>query len=307
MTSPTLILPERSRSIASDLRAAIGVDKVKDDYSTLTAYAVDASIYRMTPQAVVLVESEEDIAATVRYAVQRGIPLTPRAAGTNLTGSAIGSGIILDVSRLNRVLELNREERWARVQPGIVLAELNRHLGRHGLMFGPDPSSGDMCKLGGMLANNSSGPHTLRYGAVKDNVEALRVCLQSGEWLNAEAYGLDDPDCVYLLKTHRQLRDLRSLLQDNATLIDAETSECQQEQLWLQPLRSRSMGLREAGSIFQSFSSAARARSVSSVKPPSGWSRNPPRPSRRSSIFTAWKMWAMRCRSCWISVRAHWK
>jgi FAD/FMN-containing dehydrogenase/Fe-S oxidoreductase len=219
MTAPTLILPDRSRAVASDLRAALGVGKVKDDYSTLTAYAVDASIYRMAPQAVVLVESEEDIAATVRYAVQRGIPLTPRAAGTNLTGSAIGSGIILDVSRLNRVLELNREERWARVQPGIVLAELNKQLGQHGLLFGPDPSSGDMCKLGGMLANNSSGPHTLRYGAVKDNVEALRVCLQSGEWLDAKAYGLDDPICVSLLKEQKPLRDLQSLLQDNAALI----------------------------------------------------------------------------------------
>ena len=71
MTAPTLILPERSRAIASDLRAAIGAHKVKDDYSTLTAYAVDASIYRMMPKAVVLVESEEDIAATVRYAVER--------------------------------------------------------------------------------------------------------------------------------------------------------------------------------------------------------------------------------------------
>ncbi len=222
MTAPTLILPERSRAIASDLRAAIGVDKVKDDYSTLTAYAVDASIYRMMPKAVVLVESEQDIAATVQYAVQRGIPLTPRAAGTNLTGSAVGSGIILDVSRLNRLLELNREERWARVQPGIVLAELNKQLGRDGLLFGPDPSSGDMCKLGGMLANNSSGPHTLRYGAVKDNVEALRVCLQSGEWLDAKAYGLDDPICLNLLKEIKPLRDLQLLLQDNAALIGAK-------------------------------------------------------------------------------------
>ena len=207
MTAPTLILLERSHAIASDLRAAIGAHKVKDDYSTLTAYAVDASIYRMEPKAVVLVESEEDIAATVRYAVERGIPLTPRAAGTNLTGSAIGSGIILDVSRLNRILEVNREERWARVQPGIVLAELNKELGRHGLLFGPDPSSGDMCKLGGMLANNSSGPHTLRYGAVKDNVAALRVCLQSGEWLDAKTYGLDDPTCADLLKAHKPLQD----------------------------------------------------------------------------------------------------
>jgi len=219
MTAPTLILPERSRAVASDLRAAIGAHKVKDDYSTLTAYAVDASIYRMEPKAVVLVESEEDIAATVRYAVERGIPLTPRAAGTNLTGSAVGSGIILDVSRMNRILEVNREAHWARIQPGIVLAELNRQLGRQGLLFGPDPSSGDMCKLGGMLANNSSGPHTLRYGAVKDNVAALRVCLQSGDWLDAKAYGLDDPVCTNLLKAHRPLHDLRSLLQDHAALI----------------------------------------------------------------------------------------
>src|ERR1041384_8880732 len=101
MTAPTLILPERSRAIASDLRGVIGAHKVKDDYSTLTAYAVDASIYRMEPKAVVLVESEKDIAATVRYAVQRGIPLTPRAAGTNLTGPALGSGITLERSRLD--------------------------------------------------------------------------------------------------------------------------------------------------------------------------------------------------------------
>src|SRR4029079_18926857 len=111
---------------------------------------------------------------------------------SNVSVSAIGSGIILDVSRLNRVVELTREERWARVQPGIVLAELNKELGRHGLLFGPDPSSGDMCKLGGMLANNSSGPHTLRYGAVKDNVERLRVCLASGAWLDARTYAVDD-------------------------------------------------------------------------------------------------------------------
>jgi FAD/FMN-containing dehydrogenase/Fe-S oxidoreductase len=105
------------------------------------------------------------------------------------------------------------------VQPGIVLAELNKQLGRQGLLFGPDPSSGDMCKLGGMLANNSSGPHTLRYGAVKDNVAALRVCLQSGEWLDARAYWLDDSNCADLLKAHRPLQELRTLIQDHASLI----------------------------------------------------------------------------------------
>jgi FAD/FMN-containing dehydrogenase/Fe-S oxidoreductase len=215
----TLILPDASRAVARDLRRLLGSDLVKDDGPTKTAYAVDASIYRMEPQAVVLVESEDDIAATMTYAVQRGIPLTPRAAGTNLTGSAIGSGIILDVSRLNRILELNRDERWARVQPGIVLTELNKQLARDGLLFGPDPSSGDMCKLGGMVANNSAGPHTIRYGAVKDNVQALRVCLSSGQWLNARAYVLDDPQLAELLATHASLNGVLSLVQDQTAVI----------------------------------------------------------------------------------------
>lgn len=222
MTAPTLILPERSHAIAADLRALLGSEKVKDDFPTRTAYAVDASIYRMEPKAVVLVESEEDIAATIRYAVSGGIPLTPRAAGTNLTGSAIGSGIILDVSRLNRILEVNRAEKWARVQPGVVLADLNKHLGRQGLLFGPDPSSGDMCKLGGMLANNSSGPHTLHYGSVKDNVSRLRLCLESGTWLEAQAYGLNDPTLERLLSTVPALRDVLVLSQTHADLIAAK-------------------------------------------------------------------------------------
>lgn len=222
MTAPTLILPERSHAIAADLRAQLGSEKVKDDFPTLTAYAVDAGIYRMVPKAVVLVESEDDIATTVRYAVTRGIPLTPRAAGTNLTGSAIGSGIILDVSRLNRILEVNREERWARVQPGMVLAELNKQLGRQGLLFGPDPSSGDMCKLGGMLANNSSGPHTLRYGAVKENVQSLRLCLTSERWLDARPYALNEPGLDGVLATVPALREVLILTEAHAELIAAK-------------------------------------------------------------------------------------
>ena len=217
-----LIMPDTSRAIAADLRRLLRKDQIKDDGPTKTAYAVDASIYRMEPQAVALVESEADIQDIVRYAVGRGVPLTARAAGTNLTGSAIGSGIILDVSRLHRILEVNHEERWARVQPGIVLAELNKQLTRLGLMFGPDPSSSDMCKLGGMLANNSAGPHTLRYGAVKDNVEALRVCLSSGDWLDARSYAINDPRLDALLATHASVRDLRMLVQDHAALLEAK-------------------------------------------------------------------------------------
>lgn len=217
-----LIMPDTSRAVAADLRRLLRDDQVKDDVSTKIAYAIDASIYRMEPQAVTLVESEEDIQRVVTYAVGRGIPLTPRAAGTNLTGSAIGSGIVMDVSRLRLVLEVNREERWARIQPGIVLAELNKQLAHDGLMFGPDPSSGDMCKLGGMLANNSAGPHTIRYGAVKDNVQALRVCLQSGEWLDARTYDQDDPNLSAVLAAHTSLNEVWALVQNHAAIIAAK-------------------------------------------------------------------------------------
>ncbi|OQW37528.1 MAG: hypothetical protein A4E19_12665 [Nitrospira sp. SG-bin1] len=220
--SSPLIQPTKTLAIAKDLRALLGSGKVLDDVPTITAYAVDASIYRIPPQAVVLVESEDDIAATIGYAVSRGIPLTPRAAGTNLTGSAIGPGIILDVSRMNRILEVNREERWARVQPGIVLAELNKRLSSQELLFGPDPSSGDMCKLGGMIANNSSGPHTLRYGSVKDNVRSLRLCLTSSSWIDARSYALDDPALERLLTTVPALRDIMVLTQAHADLIAAK-------------------------------------------------------------------------------------
>src|SRR6059036_4277372 len=214
-----LVLPDRTHSVAADLRRAIGPEKVKDDFPTRTAYAVDASIYKVTPQAIVVAESETDIQTVVDYAARTGVPVTPRAAGTNLTGSAIGSGIILDISRLNRILELNREEKWARVQPGIVYAELNKRLAPSGLIFGPDPSSGDMCKLGGMLANNSSGPHTLRYGSVKDNVHAIRLHLTTGAWLTAETLADGDPATGALLAAHPPLAETLALVRKHADLI----------------------------------------------------------------------------------------
>jgi len=217
--APALILPEKSHSIASDLRRKLGTDKVKDDFPTITAYSVDASIYKVVPKAVVHAETEDDIAETVAYAMSTGVPITPRAAGTNLTGSAVGEGIILECGRMKRILELNVEERWVRVQPGLNLAEFNKKLEPHGLMFGPDPSSRDMCKLGGMLSNNSAGPHTLRYGSVKDNVHAIRVHLSSGTWLTAEALADGDPATEALLGANPALAETVALARKHADLI----------------------------------------------------------------------------------------
>src|SRR2546428_3612094 len=219
--APALILPEKTRSIGNDLRRVLGLDKVKDDFPTITAYSVEASIYKVVPKAVVPAETEDDIAATVAYAMATGVPITPRAAGTNLTGSAVGEGIILDGGRMNRILELNVAEHWARVQPGLHLTEFNKKLEPHGLMFGPDPSSRDMCKLGGMLANNSAGPHTLRYGSVKDNVHAIRMHLATGEDLLAQPLADSDPSTEVFLTRHQSLRETISLVKTHRKLIQS--------------------------------------------------------------------------------------
>jgi FAD/FMN-containing dehydrogenase/Fe-S oxidoreductase len=217
-----LILPEKKSPISSDLRRLIGSEKIKDDSPSLQAYSVDASIYKIPPLSVALPECENDIDLIVDYAAKHGVSLTARAAGTNLTGSAVGPGLIVDVSRMNRILELNRTEKWVRVQPGIVLTELNKRLVGDNLMFGPDPSSRDMCKLGGMLANNSSGPHTLRYGSVKDNVSSLRVRMDSGGWLDARPYSLEDPVLSQLLADRPALQAVMNLVRGQETLIKAK-------------------------------------------------------------------------------------
>ncbi len=214
-----LVLPEKKSSLGLDLAKLLCPEQVKWDWATLKAYSVDASIYKIPPQVVVLPQTEADIDLVVDYAMRVGVSLTPRAAGTNLTGSAIGSGIIVDISRMNRILEVNQEEQWARVQPGLVLAEFNKQLAPMGMMYGPDPSSGEMCKLGGMLANNSSGPRTLRYGSVKDTVRSLRVRLLTEGWLEAQAVEIGGVTHASLLKQYRTLRTVWMMLQQDQAVI----------------------------------------------------------------------------------------
>ncbi len=201
------------------LQAWMGVDKVLSDAPALTAYAIDASLYKITPKAVVLIESKTDLERVLDFARAHHVPLTARSGGTNLTGNAIGEGIILEFSRLNRILEIQPEAGWARVEPGIVYAELNRELSRIGFMFAPDPSSGEMCKLGGMLGNNAAGPHTLKYGGTKDNVLEMEVLLANGHWITARDYSLAEPAFQALLDQNPLLQEVVSLIRQNAALI----------------------------------------------------------------------------------------
>ncbi len=192
------------------------------DFPTLTSYSIDASIYKIAPRAVVLIKETSDLEAVLQYAVPRNIPLTARSAGTNLTGNAIGEGIILEFSGYNQILEFNSEERWVRVQPGMIYAELNKYLEGFGLMFAPDPSSGEMCKIGGMLGNNAAGPHTLKYGATKDNVLSMEVYLADGKRLTVRSYDLKDPVLKRLFTEHPQLQGILDLARQNKSLIQSK-------------------------------------------------------------------------------------
>ncbi|MDQ7817272.1 MAG: FAD-linked oxidase C-terminal domain-containing protein [Melioribacteraceae bacterium] len=144
-------------------------------------YATDASVYREKPFSVVLPKNKEDIKLIVNYANENNVPIIPRAAGTSLAGQVVGCGIVVDISKyMNKILEVNPEEKWVRVEPGVVLDELNLHLKKYGLMFGPETATSNRCNIGGMLGNNSCGAHSILYGSTRDHTLEANVILSDG-------------------------------------------------------------------------------------------------------------------------------
>ena len=145
--------------------------EVRFDAVSRALYSTDASVYQIQPLGVVIVKSREDLIRIVNACRRHRCPLTMRGGGTSQAGQAIGSGLIVDTSKyFNRLLEVNVEERWARVEPGIVLDELNAALRPHGLRFAPDISTASRATVGGMMANNSAGARSVLYGKTIDHV-----------------------------------------------------------------------------------------------------------------------------------------
>lgn len=144
-------------------------------------YATDASIYQIFPLGVVVPRDDADVEATIAIAREHGVPVTARGGGTSQCGQTVNSGLIVDVSRsLREIVSLDAAARRVRVQPGIVLDDLNRELKRHGLFFPVDPSTASRCTIGGMTANNSSGARSIRYGIMADNVAGIDAVLADG-------------------------------------------------------------------------------------------------------------------------------
>jgi FAD/FMN-containing dehydrogenase/Fe-S oxidoreductase len=163
-----------------ELRKEIDGEVLIDDVSK-TIYATDASVYREMPLAVAIPKHTADIKKLICFASENKIPLVPRTAGTSIAGQVVGIGIIVDVSKhLNRIIEVNASEKWVRVEPGVVLDELNIYLQPYGLFFGPETSTSNRCMIGGMLGNNSCGAHSIVYGSVREHTLAVKTILSDG-------------------------------------------------------------------------------------------------------------------------------
>lgn len=155
--------------------------KILDDELSRIIYATDASVYRVIPKAVAIPKTKKDLVKIVEFANSHKYPLIPRAAGTSLAGQCVGEGIIVDISRhFTEIIELNVEEKWVRVQPGVIRNQLNDYLEPFGLFFSPITSTANRAMIGGMVGNNSSGTTSIKYGCTRDKILELDCILSDG-------------------------------------------------------------------------------------------------------------------------------
>ncbi|MFC6997799.1 FAD-binding and (Fe-S)-binding domain-containing protein [Rufibacter roseus] len=163
-------------------------------------YATDASVYQEMPTAVAVPKTKEDLRALIKFANQHNITLIPRAAGTSLAGQVVGNGLVVDISKyFTKVLEVNTDEHWVNVQPGVIRDDLNAFLRPHGLLFGPETSTANRAMVGGMIGNNSCGLHSIVWGDTRTHLLSAKVLLSDGS------------EAEFKPLTHRELQEKLAL------------------------------------------------------------------------------------------------
>ena len=193
------------------------------DQAQRLLYATDASAYREIPLGVARPKHAADIRRLIGFAATEKIPIIPRTAGTSLAGQVVGAGLIVDLSRyMTQILEVNAAEHWVRVQPGVILDELNKVVEKQGLFFGPETSTSSRCMMGGMVGNNSCGAHSILYGSTRDHVISVKGFLSDGSEVEFKEFSPDEfrSKCTgdsLENKIYRQINDILSNpeIQDN--------------------------------------------------------------------------------------------
>ena len=176
-TSGQRIQGRERAELAEELRKRVSGEVRFDPFSRVL-YSTDASIYQMEPVGVVIPRSVEDVLAVIEIARDNRVPVLPRAGGTGLAGQSVNHAIVMDFSKyLNQVVEVNQEEQWVRVQPGIVLDQLNRYLAPYNLQYAPDPTTSNRACVGGGIGNNTCGAHSVIYGKTLDHIKEVDVVL----------------------------------------------------------------------------------------------------------------------------------
>jgi FAD/FMN-containing dehydrogenase/Fe-S oxidoreductase len=161
------------------------IGDIRLDTASKVLYSTDASMYQIEPLGVAIPKNQDDLQLAVELAAKYKIPILPRGSGSSLGGQAIGEALILDCSRyLTSLIEINPEEHYAIVEPGVILADLNRAASKHGLMFGPDPASAERATMGGVIGNNATGAHSILYGMSADHLLEAEVILGDGSLQN---------------------------------------------------------------------------------------------------------------------------
>ena len=171
--------------IRQELMAIVGEENYTESLIDLVSYSYDASEHSHRPSCGVWVENPEQISDILKLANRRKIPVIPRGAGTGLSGMAVPAkgGIVLDLSRMNKIIKISIEDRFAIVEPGVIYADLEKALEPHGFFFPPDPASGKVCTLGGNVATNAGGVRGAKYGTTRDYVLELKVVLPDGRMM----------------------------------------------------------------------------------------------------------------------------
>jgi FAD/FMN-containing dehydrogenase len=169
MSLPSDFINELRKDFTGDIRL---------DLASRILYSTDASIYQIEPLGVAFPKTQDDLHAAVAVAARYKVPILPRGSGSSLAGQAIGASLILDCSRwLDSIVEINPEAQTATVEPGVILSKLNAEAAKHGLMFGPDPASAERATMGGVIANNATGAHSLSYGMTADHLISADVIM----------------------------------------------------------------------------------------------------------------------------------